>query len=169
MDFDTPQIASPGLQKDGRVPQTSLDGQFSTAGLSDGTDDWREALPQGPGDIGPGVGINTMKVIYFNYDSFEVRPDQLSAIEYNADWILRNPEFQIRLEGHCDERGTEEYNIGLGDRRARAVKKHLVYLGVDPARLVPISFGEMRPAEPGYNEHAWSRNRRVELWISRMY
>jgi len=165
-EFDVPEVSEPGFEGDPRG-SAGTDSSFDSSTVGGMDTDWQEETPQGPGQIPPGVGINTTKVIYFPYDSADITPDQMPAVEYNAQWIKENPHFQIRLEGHCDERGTEEYNVGLGDRRARAVKRQLVYLGADPARLIPISFGEMRPAEKGHDEYAWSRNRRVELWISR--
>jgi len=165
-DLGVVDIEGPGFDKKNQSSETT-DGSFSSSSVAGIDTDWQEEEPPGPGQIAPGVGINSTQVIYFHYDSAEIRQDQTAAVEYNAQWIKKNPHFQIRLEGHCDERGTEEYNVGLGDRRARSVKKQLVYLGVDPARLIPISFGEMRPAEKGHDEYAWSKNRRVELWITR--
>ena len=80
-------------------------------------------------------------------------------------WLSQNPDKTIRIEGNCDERGTEEYNLALGERRAVAAKNYLVSLGVSPKNIVTISFGEEKPADPGHNAAAWAKNRRDEFNI----
>ena len=78
---------------------------------------------------------------------------------------MNNPQKEVVIEGHCDERGTEEYNIALGERRANSAKKYLINLGVNPSQLSTISFGEEKPADPGHNEEAWAKNRRDEFVV----
>jgi len=105
-----------------------------------------------------------LKTVYFDFDKYEVRPDMRPALEANADELKGQlSAFRVVLEGYCDERGTSEYNMTLGDRRANAVKQYLVTLGVPASRIRVVSYGEERPADPGHNEQAWARNRRVEF------
>ena len=106
---------------------------------------------------------NGLKTIYFDYDSYSLRPDALSALSQNADMIKQAPGVIVQIAGHCDERGTQEYNLALGERRALAVREHLMKLGVSGDRMVTISYGEEFPAEMGSSESAWAKNRRAEF------
>jgi len=108
-------------------------------------------------------GDSGLQKIYFDFDSSSLRPDALAALAKNADLIKQAPGIIIQVAGHCDERGTQEYNLALGERRADAVRNHLIQLGVSGDRLVTISFGEEMPALPGHDESAWSKNRRCEF------
>lgn len=110
--------------------------------------------------------LNAQKVlrtIYFDLDKSDLRADALEALAANAMWLKGNPTFKVVLEGHCDERATNEYNMALGDRRAAAAKDYLANAGIDAGRLRTVSYGEERPAEPGHTEEAWAKNRRVEF------
>ncbi len=105
-----------------------------------------------------------LKSVYFDYDRSEIRSDARSVLSGNADTIKGNTDWGVvTVEGHCDERGSEEYNLALGERRANAVKRYLVDLGVPSNRLRTVSFGEARPAVPGHDESAWRYNRRSEF------
>ena len=104
-----------------------------------------------------------LKPVYFSYDSDELSPEALSTLAANADWLARRSQVAIVVEGHCDERGTIEYNLALGQRRARAVRDHLLRLGIAAARVETISYGKERPAAVGHDESTWSRNRRAEF------
>ncbi len=105
-----------------------------------------------------------LKTVYFDFDKYEVRPDMRPTLEANAGQLKGQlSAFSVVLEGYCDERGTSEYNMTLGDRRANAIKQYLVSLGVPASRIRVVSYGEERPADPGHNEQAWARNRRVEF------
>lgn len=108
-----------------------------------------------------------LKTIYFDYDSSALRPDALAALRENAEVMKRKPDYIFQIEGHCDERGTQEYNLALGERRALSVREHLINLGVSGDRLVTISYGEEMPAVLGSNEAAWSQNRRAEFSSAR--
>jgi peptidoglycan-associated lipoprotein len=101
--------------------------------------------------------------IFFDYDKADIRPDSRERLAKAADWMKAHPEAEFLLEGHCDERGTREYNLALGDRRANATKDTLVTLGVDPAKLKTISYGKERPFVEGHDESAWSKNRRTHF------
>ncbi len=107
-----------------------------------------------------------LKSIYFDFDRHEVRPDQRPTLQANADRLKGElAKFRVVIEGHCDERGTNEYNMSLGDRRSHATRQFLVDLGIDPSRIRTIAFGEERPADQGHSEEAWSRNRRCEFLL----
>lgn len=101
--------------------------------------------------------------IFFDYDKSDIRPDSRERLEKAAAWMKAHPEAEFLLEGHCDERGTREYNLALGDRRANATKDYLASLGVDPAKLKTISYGKERPFVEGHDESAWSKNRRTHF------
>lgn len=102
-------------------------------------------------------------VIYFDYDRSAIREEYGGILQAHGAWLAANPGGRLRLEGHADERGTPEYNLALGSRRANAVARALSALGAGDGQWTAVSFGEERPAEDGANEGAWSRNRRVEL------
>jgi peptidoglycan-associated lipoprotein len=101
--------------------------------------------------------------VFFDYDRFVLRDDARDALTGNGKLLVDSADTQVLLEGHCDERGTVEYNLALGERRAGAVKGYLVQYGVDASRLRTISYGEERPFAPGQDESAWSQNRRVHF------
>jgi peptidoglycan-associated lipoprotein len=106
-----------------------------------------------------------MSVVYFAFDSSLLDDQTQAQLRKAAEWLNRaeNRTVRFRIEGHCDERGTEEYNIGLGDRRAHATKEFLMGLGISDDRIETLSFGETRPAESGHSEEQWSKNRRAEF------
>ncbi len=108
-----------------------------------------------------GLVSSDLQTVYFDYDSFNLRGDARGALKANGEWMKQNSSARIQIEGHCDERGTNEYNMALGDRRANAAKAFLVKMGVSRSRIDTISYGEERPQEPGHDESAWSRNRRA--------
>jgi peptidoglycan-associated lipoprotein len=103
--------------------------------------------------------------IFFDYDKFDLKSRSKDILRTKAGIMKQYPDFRMLIEGHCDERGTEEYNLALGERRARAAYEFLVLLGVSPSRLKMVSFGEERPAVMGSNEAAWSQNRRAEFKV----
>lgn len=103
--------------------------------------------------------------VYFDYDKSELRPETRDVLANHARALKQRPEAMIIIEGHCDERGTIEYNLALGEKRATAVKDYLVSLGVDRARLSTISYGKERPVDTRHSEMAWSRNRRAQFVI----
>lgn len=105
--------------------------------------------------------------IFFDYDRAQLTPQAMRTLKENAGWIRQFPEARLVIEGHCDERGTEEYNLALGDRRAQAAQDYLVNLGVTPAQLAGISYGEERPFSQGHDEGAWRLNRRAHFVVRR--
>jgi peptidoglycan-associated lipoprotein len=106
-------------------------------------------------------------IIYFDYDRAEIKPEYVPIVAAHAKYLNGNPERRVRLEGHSDERGSREYNIGLGERRAQAVRRALMLQGVSEAQITTVSYGEERPAVLGSDESAYSKNRRVEFVYSR--
>lgn len=105
----------------------------------------------------------TTNIVYFDYDETSIKTDSLSVVDNFARYLSSNPAAKVRLEGHADERGTREYNVGLGERRAIAVQSALLAKGVAQEQLSLISYGEERPAAAGHDESAYAQNRRVQL------
>jgi len=104
--------------------------------------------------------------VYFEYDRYDLLPAAQEMLRKKAEWLQINPRVPVYIEGHCDERGTNEYNLALGDRRAESAKSFLVDLGISASRLTTISYGEERPVDPRSNEEAWTKNRRVHFVIN---
>lgn len=107
-----------------------------------------------------GAGEDAVKDIYFDFDKSNIRPDAREVLKANADYFLKNSSAAVVIEGHCDERGTAEYNMALGQRRAEEAKKYLVNLGVKESKMKTVSYGKERPVDPGHDEAAWAKNRR---------
>ena len=99
--------------------------------------------------------------VFFDYDSAELRPDAQATLGDIGAWLMAHPDATVRIEGHCDERGTREYNLALGERRAQAVANYLAAAGVDSSRMQTVSYGKEKPALAGSDDTAWSQNRRA--------
>jgi peptidoglycan-associated lipoprotein len=99
--------------------------------------------------------------VFFDTDKFDIDAEDMATLQSQAAWLRRNPSARITIEGHCDERGTREYNLALGERRANAAKNYLASLGIDPGRMTTISYGKERPVALGSEESAWAQNRRA--------
>ncbi|MGH8208118.1 MAG: peptidoglycan-associated lipoprotein Pal [Steroidobacteraceae bacterium] len=124
------------------------------------------AAGQNGGDdeaAGPQAGLLAKRVIYFDFDSSEIKGDGTDIVGAHAKYLANNPNARVRLEGHTDDRGSREYNIGLGERRAQSVRRALLLQGASEAQLSTVSYGAERPAVAGHDETAWSKNRRVEI------
>jgi peptidoglycan-associated lipoprotein len=106
-----------------------------------------------------------LKDIHFDFDKYEVSRGDEEVLKENAAWLKKNPKAKVQAEGHCDERGTVEYNLALGERRATHTKQYLVSLGVASDRISTISYGKERPLDTGHNEEAWAKNRRVHFVV----
>jgi peptidoglycan-associated lipoprotein len=109
------------------------------------------------------AAIQQKNVVYFDYDSSEIRSEYVPLVAAHAQYLVKYPTARVRLEGHTDERGSREYNIGLGERRAQTVRRALLAQGVAEAQIATVSYGEERPAVEGSDEAAYGQNRRVEL------
>jgi peptidoglycan-associated lipoprotein len=112
---------------------------------------------------GPSGELLSKRIVYFDYDSAEIRADSQSVVAAHARYLATAPAQKVRLEGHADERGSREYNIGLGERRGQAVRRALLLQGVAEVQLTTVSYGEERPAVAGSDEQAYAANRRVEI------
>ena len=152
-------IAMAGCQKKDKNVET-MDDNTATGGVEDkggeglNTDLELEKLLFGPSGLQP---------VYFDYDSSSLTSGAIQTLAENAEKLKGAPNAIIQIAGHCDERGTQEYNLALGERRALAVREHLRQLGISGDRMITISFGEENPAVAGSNEAAWSKNRRCEF------
>ena len=103
--------------------------------------------------------------IHFDFDKSDIRTDAREILQKNADWLQNNPDIKIQIEGHCDERGTAEYNLALGERRAMSTKKYLISLGISADRIYTISYGEELPIDPNHSEDSWAKNRRAHFLV----
>lgn len=112
---------------------------------------------------GPSEGQLKNRTIYFDFDSSDVRAEYNDLITAHARYLAANPSRRVRVEGNTDERGSREYNIGLGERRAQAVRRALMLQGVSESQITTVSYGEERPAVTGHAEESWSRNRRANI------
>ncbi len=104
--------------------------------------------------------VNVGDRVFFGYDRYDVSAEAQEILKRQADWLRQYPNVSVTIEGHCDERGTREYNLALGERRATAVKNYLVALGIEASRVNTISYGKEQPAVLGSNEESWAQNRR---------
>jgi peptidoglycan-associated lipoprotein len=118
-----------------------------------------------PGIEGEVFESALLKDIHFDFDKYDIRPGDTEILKANAAVLMKNPRVKLQIEGHCDERGTNEYNLALGERRANSTKKYLISLGISQDRLSTISYGEEKPLDPGHNEEAWAKNRRSHFII----
>jgi len=119
-----------------------------------------------PGIEGQVFESSLLKDIHFNFDKYDIRPEDAAILKENAALLKKFPNVKIQIEGHCDERGTVEYNLALGERRANRAKDYLVSLGISTARISTISYGKEKPLDPGHNEEAWAKNRRAHTIIT---
>jgi peptidoglycan-associated lipoprotein len=115
------------------------------------------------GAVGPESPQASQRVIYFDFDSSDIRTEYVDVIAAHGRFLAGNATVRVRLEGHTDERGSREYNIGLAERRAQTVRRALALQGVQEGQIATVSYGEERPAASGSDENAWSKNRRVEI------
>jgi peptidoglycan-associated lipoprotein len=134
-----------------------------TGGATSGAGPGATAGGGGVDVAGPMEGILAQRIIYFAFDSSEINGEGTALLSAHAHYLVAHPNLHVRLEGNTDERGSREYNIGLGERRAQAVRRAMLLQGVAEAQLATVSYGAERPAVEGHDEAAWSKNRRVEI------
>jgi peptidoglycan-associated lipoprotein len=154
----TTALAACGKKKIADIPPQADNTDYGNGGQTE----------PGAGQIVPGsqedflqsVGINGDR-IFFDTDRFNIDTTDQATLQTQAQWLARYPNKSIVIEGHCDERGTRDYNLALGERRANAAKNYLASLGVDASRIQTVSYGKERPAAAGSNEQAWAQNRRA--------
>ena len=121
--------------------------------------------PPPPPPPPPQLKESQFKTIHFEFDKYDLKPSAREGLEHNYELLKEFSDVIVKIEGHCDERGTVEYNLSLGEKRAKAAKDYLVNLGIDAARIQTISYGKERPLDPASNEAAWAKNRRCEFKI----
>ncbi|MBM4349384.1 MAG: peptidoglycan-associated lipoprotein Pal [Deltaproteobacteria bacterium] len=119
-----------------------------------------------PGIEGEVFESGLLKPIFFDFDKYDIRPADAEILKGNSALLKKFPNVKIQIEGHCDERGTNEYNLALGERRANSTKKYLTSLGIAADRVSTISYGEEKPFDPAHNEEAWAKNRRAHFLIT---
>ncbi len=146
--------------EDTAPPEEPMDDYSQTTDQVDGGAMGGDYGDQGSDQMDPALKNN---VVYFDFDQATIRPDAIETLQAHASYLSKNPGSQLRLEGHADERGTREYNMALGERRAKAAASFLAANGASPSQLEIISYGEERPIALGHDEGAWAQNRRVEL------
>ena len=155
-----------------------IDDQAQTGMVDDGSSGGADATGLDGADGGDGMAISDMdaftmlqqtegalanRTIYFEFDSAKLTSESIQILETHGSFIAGNGEVSVRLEGHADERGSREYNIALGDRRAQSVRRVLLFQGASADQVETVSYGEEEPAMQGHTEEAWAKNRRVEL------
>lgn len=147
-----PSAVAPGSQQPGGATGTGGGSQSSVAPVA-----VDPATGQTPGPAG------VARLVYFDYDSYQIKPEYQALIEAHARFLKANSGRRVAIEGHTDERGGREYNLALGQRRAEAVGRALTLLGVSDNQFEAVSLGKEKPADPGANEAAWAKNRRAEI------
>ena len=135
---------------------TGTQGSLSTVGATQG------AVPGTQQDLNQTIGDR----VFFDTDQYNLRPDARATVDRWAAWLAQYPNVNVTIEGHADERGTREYNLALGDRRANSVRDYLIALGVAASRVATISYGKERPAIPGSSEASWQQNRRSVMVVN---
>jgi peptidoglycan-associated lipoprotein len=123
------------------------------------------AAKREPGIEGEVFESKLLKDIHFDFDKYNIRPGDAEILRGNAALLKKYPKVKVQIEGHCDERGTTEYNLALGERRANSTKKYLISVGISSNRISTISYGKERPLDPGHNEEAWAKNRRAHTVV----
>ena len=155
-----------GCSSGTKLNETPVTDRSGTAGGQQG------ASTVAPVTIDPTAGtaqgpIGVERIVYFDYDSYTVKPEFQSLIDGHARFLKANPQRRVSIEGHTDERGGREYNLALGQKRSEAVRRALTLLGVNDAQIEAVSFGKEKPAAQGSSEDVWAQNRRAELRYTR--
>lgn len=154
---------------DGQTTRIELDSSKIGDALGDiGEEDRSDLgwLPNRPPQGTRFQDTSDLQTVYFEFDKYSLTQRTREALEANAMWMKANPNVLVQIEGHCDERGTDEYNMVLGENRAFSVKKYLVSLGIHAERLYTISYGEAMPVVPGSGEDDWAKNRRAQFKVA---
>ncbi|MRR53884.1 MAG: peptidoglycan-associated lipoprotein Pal [Deltaproteobacteria bacterium] len=160
-----------GCTKRSTIPDEELVPDKSSTGTIAGSEDSlissNEAIPYSDESESADAAKakTTLVPVYFDFDSWVLSGAAREAIQKNYEWMKANQGTKISIEGHTDERGSDSYNLALGENRAKSVMKYVITLGADPSRVSIISYGEENPADPGHNEQAWAKNRRAEFVV----
>jgi peptidoglycan-associated lipoprotein len=152
--------ATSGTRSSGPIQAAARQGGVTSAARSDSSTSARPSL-------GEFVAVGDVQDIHFDFDQYAIRPEDAQILDRNADWLKAHARDLLLIEGHCDERGTNEYNIALGERRAKTTKDYLVAHGVAATRITIISYGEERPLCTTHDEACWAKNRRAHFLVKR--
>jgi len=167
----TMTTAAPAPTGASGVSPMSSDSTSPQPTASQGTGSLASAARSGGSDARPApvefAAVRDLVDVYFDFDKYAIRPRDAEILDANARWLRANADARILIEGHCDERGTEEYNLSLGDRRAKAAVDYLVAQGIAAARFVTISYGKERPQCSDHSEACWAKNRRAHFLVKR--
>jgi len=144
-------VGTPAAQPSGAAGAGANTGGFNQGGTASGA-------------LGPAGELGSQRVIYFDFDNSDIRPEFVDVVAAHGRFLAANPALRVRLEGHTDERGSREYNIALGERRSQTVRRALALQGVKESQIATVSYGAERPAVAGSDESAYTKNRRVELF-----
>lgn len=155
-----PETAKPGESSQSGVQKTPVTEQTPVREPVVAQEPTRETQKAPAGDL-----QGQLQKIYFNFDSSDLSEDSRNLLTRNAEYLSKQSSVKIRIEGNCDERGSDDYNMALGERRAKAAKDYLVNLGIASERISTISYGEEKPVEAGHDEAAWAKNRRDEFVV----
>jgi peptidoglycan-associated lipoprotein len=156
----------PSVQKEEGVAKREAEGKKEMK--REGEKEFEKSLvaKSEPGIKGEVFESELLKDIHFDFDKYNIRPGDGEILNQNAALLKKYPNIKIQVEGHCDERGTAEYNLALGERRAHSTKTYLVSHGISSNRISTISYGKEKPLDPGHNEEAWAKNRRAHIIIT---
>jgi len=159
-------VAMSGCSKKTQVPDVTQDDNTGmNNGNDNGSDNTNNTTPEAPHDV---VEENaSLQDVFFDYDDYSLSAEARSKLAGDASYLKEMSGLRVTIEGHCDERGTVEYNLALGQRRADAARSYLMNLGIDADRLATVSYGEERPFDPGHDEAAWKQNRRAHFRVNR--
>jgi peptidoglycan-associated lipoprotein len=152
--------------KPAAAPEPVPNSSGATAGVGQGDAGRGLELPGSARKFAGDAALLSQRKVYFDYDSSEIKPEYAAMIREHGQWLSVDRNLHVRLEGNTDERGSAEYNIGLGERRAQAVKRALLLQGAIETQITTVSYGEERPVAEGHTEAEWSQNRRVDLVYS---
>ncbi|QWV92841.1 peptidoglycan-associated lipoprotein Pal [Geomonas oryzisoli] len=155
-----PEVTKPAQEARPEAPKAPVTEQTPVREPVVAQEPVRETPKAAAGDL-----QGQLQKIYFNFDSSDLSEDSRNVLTRNAEYLSKQPSVKIRIEGNCDERGSDDYNMALGERRAKAAKDYLVNLGISSERISTISYGEEKPVDAGHDEAAWSKNRRDEFVV----
>jgi peptidoglycan-associated lipoprotein len=158
-------VETPPLEPEPTPPPTTA--PAPTPKPTEVQEPFREEKPTAPEELTADQikARGLLQTIYFDLDKHDLSDTARSTLRTNAEWLKAHANWKVVVEGHCDERGTTEYNLELGSRRSRAVRDYLISLGIPESRFRTVSYGEERPASQGHDEAAWSKNRRAEFSV----
>ncbi len=164
-DDEAARARQDALDKQRNIDEQGLNGQGIGAGSGKSGKFGRDGAGGGAGSVTRSSFVS--EDIYFEFDSSSLVAEARDTLKRKADWMRANPNVSVAIEGYTDDRGTVEYNLALGERRAESAKSFLADLGIPASRMTTISYGKERPADPGHNETAWAKNRRVHFEIKK--